>query len=53
MLEVSDIKVNYGAAPALWGVSLQVRAGGTGVRRRAQRRRQDHADQRDRRHAAR
>jgi branched-chain amino acid transport system ATP-binding protein len=25
MLEVDDIKVNYGAAPALWGVSLQVR----------------------------
>jgi branched-chain amino acid transport system ATP-binding protein len=25
MLEVGDIKVNYGAAPALWGVSLQVR----------------------------
>ena len=27
MLEVVDIKVDYGAAPALWGVSLQVRAG--------------------------
>jgi branched-chain amino acid transport system ATP-binding protein len=27
MLEVVDIKVNYGAAPALWGVSLQVKAG--------------------------
>ncbi len=27
MLEVVDIKVNYGAAPALWGVSLQVNAG--------------------------
>ena len=27
MLEVLDIKVNYGAAPALWGVSLQVQAG--------------------------
>ena len=25
MLEVSGIKVNYGAAPALWGVSLEVR----------------------------
>jgi branched-chain amino acid transport system ATP-binding protein len=27
MLEVADIKVNYGAAPALWGVSLEVKAG--------------------------
>ena len=27
MLEVSDIKVNYGAAPALWGVSLEVGTG--------------------------
>jgi branched-chain amino acid transport system ATP-binding protein len=27
MLEVLDIKVSYGAAPALWGVSLQVRPG--------------------------
>ena len=27
MLEVRDIKVNYGAAPALWGVSLEVRPG--------------------------
>jgi branched-chain amino acid transport system ATP-binding protein len=27
MLEVADIKVNYGAAPALWGVSLQVQSG--------------------------
>jgi branched-chain amino acid transport system ATP-binding protein len=27
MLEVTDIKVNYGAAPALWGVSLQVKSG--------------------------
>jgi len=27
MLEVVDIKVNYGAAPALWGVSLQVHPG--------------------------
>ena len=27
MLEVADIKVNYGAAPALWGVSLKVEAG--------------------------
>jgi branched-chain amino acid transport system ATP-binding protein len=27
MLEVVDIKVNYGAAPALWGVSLQVEPG--------------------------
>ena len=25
MLDVHDLKVNYGAAPALWGVSLQVR----------------------------
>jgi len=24
MLEISDLKVNYGAAPALWGVSLRV-----------------------------
>ena len=27
MLEVSDIKVSYGAAPALWGLSLQVQSG--------------------------
>ncbi len=27
MLEVNDVKVNYGAAPALWGVSLQVQSG--------------------------
>ena len=27
MLEVTDIKVSYGAAPALWGVSLQVQSG--------------------------
>ena len=27
MLEVADIKVSYGAAPALWGVSLEVKAG--------------------------
>jgi branched-chain amino acid transport system ATP-binding protein len=27
MLEVEDLKVNYGAAPALWGVSLRVEAG--------------------------
>ena len=27
MLEVSGIKVNYGAAPALWGVSLTVQPG--------------------------
>ena len=27
MLEVADIKVNYGATPALWGVSLQVKPG--------------------------
>jgi branched-chain amino acid transport system ATP-binding protein len=27
MLEVEDLKVNYGAAPALWGVSLRVAAG--------------------------
>jgi branched-chain amino acid transport system ATP-binding protein len=27
MLEVADIKVNYGAAPALWGVSLHVDKG--------------------------
>jgi branched-chain amino acid transport system ATP-binding protein len=27
MLEVQDLKVNYGAAPALWGVSLRVEAG--------------------------
>ncbi len=27
MLEVVDIQANYGAAPALWGVSLQVAAG--------------------------
>ena len=27
MLEVVDIKVNYGAAPALWGVSLEVKPG--------------------------
>ena len=27
MLEVRDIKVNYGAAPALWGVSLKVLTG--------------------------
>ena len=27
MLEVADIKVSYGAAPALWGVSLKVGAG--------------------------
>jgi branched-chain amino acid transport system ATP-binding protein len=27
MLEVADIKVNYGAAPALWGVSLTVQPG--------------------------
>lgn len=27
MLEVVDIKVNYGAAPALWGVSLKVEPG--------------------------
>jgi branched-chain amino acid transport system ATP-binding protein len=27
MLEVADLKVNYGAAPALWGVSLQVGGG--------------------------
>jgi branched-chain amino acid transport system ATP-binding protein len=26
MLEVQDLKVNYGAAPALWGVSLRVEA---------------------------
>jgi branched-chain amino acid transport system ATP-binding protein len=27
MLELKDIRVNYGAAPALWGVSLHVDAG--------------------------
>src|SRR5687768_6353979 len=27
MLEVADLQVAYGAAPALWGVSLEVRAG--------------------------
>src|SRR5690606_8858866 len=27
MLEVIDIRVNYGAAPALWGVSLRVQPG--------------------------
>jgi branched-chain amino acid transport system ATP-binding protein len=27
MLEVHDLQVAYGAAPALWGVSLQLRAG--------------------------
>src|SRR5438093_10408593 len=27
MLEVRDLRVDYGAAPALWGVSLDVRAG--------------------------
>ena len=27
MLEVRDLQVAYGAAPALWGVSLDVRAG--------------------------
>ena len=27
MLEVVDLKVNYGAAPALWGVSIQVETG--------------------------
>lgn len=27
MLEVADIRVNYGSAPALWGVSLTVAAG--------------------------
>ena len=27
MLEVTDLHVAYGAAPALWGVSLEVRAG--------------------------
>lgn len=27
MLELADIKVSYGAAPALWGVSLTVQAG--------------------------
>ena len=27
MLEVEDLKVNYGAAPALWGVSLRVEKG--------------------------
>ena len=27
MLELRDIKVNYGAAPALWGVSLEVQTG--------------------------
>ncbi len=27
MLEVADLKVNYGAAPALWGVSLHVDPG--------------------------
>jgi branched-chain amino acid transport system ATP-binding protein len=27
MLDVKDMHVNYGAAPALWGVSLQVRPG--------------------------
>ena len=27
MLEVHDLEVSYGAAPALWGVSLDVRAG--------------------------
>ncbi len=28
MLEVSNIFVNYGAAPALWGVTLEVKPGG-------------------------
>src|SRR3954463_2604250 len=27
MLELHDLQVAYGAAPALWGVSLDVRAG--------------------------
>jgi branched-chain amino acid transport system ATP-binding protein len=27
MLDVADIKVNYGAAPALWGVTLKVESG--------------------------
>ena len=27
MLELQDIKVSYGAAPALWGISLQVQSG--------------------------
>jgi ABC-type branched-subunit amino acid transport system ATPase component len=30
MLEVSDLEVSYGAAPALWGVSLEVQPGRTG-----------------------
>lgn len=27
MLEVNNMLVNYGAAPALWGVSLEVKTG--------------------------
>jgi branched-chain amino acid transport system ATP-binding protein len=27
MLQLQDVRVNYGAAPALWGVNLEVRAG--------------------------
>ena len=49
VLEIRDLRVCYGAAPALWGVSLAMRAGELALRRRPQRRGQDHADQRDRR----
>ncbi len=35
MLEVRDLQVAYGAAPALWGVSLDVRARRAAVRGRA------------------
>ena len=49
MLEVRDLRVDYGAAPALWDVSLALGAGELRLRRRPQRRRQDDADQCDRR----
>ena len=52
MLEVRDLEVAYGAAPALWGVSLSC-GRRAAVRGRSERRGQDHAGQRARRHPAR
>ena len=51
-LSCATCEVAYGAARALWGVSLRLARRRAAVRRRPERRRQDHADQRDRRHAA-
>ena len=50
MLDVSDLVTAYGKIEALKGVSLSARRGTHHLPARAERRRQDHADDDDRRH---